>query len=97
MKRSASELALEEFISRTICSPEAIDTGSRQRDDRDEKTGEIRSQRERNSFAEEFNGFFNDVYSGDLSNFAFKNRVSLSLSLQSATLRCYLLGSRIST
>ncbi|KAG2699798.1 hypothetical protein I3843_07G205000 [Carya illinoinensis] len=81
MKRSASELALEEFIRRTINGPELIDTGlTRDNDDKYQINGEIQShERDRAGFADEVDGYLTDVLSGDLANFALKSQDIISL------------------
>lgn len=67
MKRSASELALEECMKRNMFSePDFIDCETR----------------DTPSFVEGLDGFFGDICATDL-NSALKNRVSLSLTLNS--------------
>ncbi|XP_041019381.1 basic leucine zipper 9 [Juglans microcarpa x Juglans regia] len=94
MKRSASELALEEFIRRTTNGPELIDTGTRDNDDKYQINGEIQShERDRAGFADEVDGYLTDVLSGDLANFGLKSRDIISLFSGCGGLTETLLGS----
>ncbi|KAJ7966014.1 Basic leucine zipper 9-like transcription factor [Quillaja saponaria] len=70
MKRSASELALEEFLDKAVIGAEvsALDSAA---NSKDAKPDEFRCQRDRN--LAETDGFFGDICSGDL-NVAFRNR-----------------------
>ncbi|KAF5456551.1 hypothetical protein F2P56_026021 [Juglans regia] len=98
MKRSASELALEEFIRRTINGPELIDTGTRDNDDKYQINGEFQShERDRTGFADEVDGYLTDVLSGDLANYALKSRDIISLFSGCGGLTETLLGSPLLT
>ncbi|KAJ7958618.1 Basic leucine zipper 9-like transcription factor [Quillaja saponaria] len=68
MKRSASELALEEFFKKSVIGTEATESADI---NKDVKSDEFRWQRDR--YLTEGDGFFGNICSGDL-NAAFRNR-----------------------
>ncbi|XP_059460475.1 basic leucine zipper 9 [Corylus avellana] len=78
MKHSASELALQDYIKRMMSGPEVIGTETRDGDVKDVKTAEVRDHRDRDSFPDEFDGFYSDFSFSDLNSFDFKNRDILS-------------------